>query len=50
MNEKSIYDLNEHIKELVEEVVECCNYGSFTTKDEVKEIINKHINLTNERE
>jgi len=49
MNEKSIYDLNEHIEKLVDELIECCNYGSFNTKDEIKEIITNHINLSDER-
>jgi hypothetical protein len=50
VNNNIVVDDNSiNINKLVEDVYNACNYGNFINKNDLKELINKHITLSDER-
>ena len=39
----------EQINKLVEDIYNACNYGNYINKNDLKELINNHITLSDER-
>ena len=45
----NVNDNNVDINKLVDDVYNACNYGNYINKNDLKELINKHITLSDER-